>query len=108
MSFISRVPDELVEEAAAVKEQTRSYEVRNSDFEKLDSSMALPALKEKADALPDSDPGFRPHHIHDAALYRSARYSVVGGVFCHVAGLRGHYRNLYEAYRLASSLKQPD
>lgn len=76
------------------------FTVRNSAIETADSSLEFPTAKAKAAAFPQSIQGDRPSASYDAGLYRSLRYAVVGGVYCHTHAISSGYRSLYEAFRL--------
>ena len=101
-----RKPKERQEAAAKVEALMDAFTIEEGLIETLDTSIDFPALKEKALAFKKATFDTRPQASFDAGLYRSARYAVASGVFCHTAGYRGHFRALYEGARLMHPLKQ--
>ena len=105
-SRFSIIPSERVSEARLIDEAMQSFAVTEGDIEGLDSNLEFPDLKEKADEFATKGTfGNRPIGTHAAALYRSARYAVVGGVFCHTLAMRGKHRALYEGSRLLHPIR---
>lgn len=97
----------IVKEAAdKTLETSKAFTVNNSLIETLDSTLEFPSLRALAARYPDTPEGSRPVGIAKVAIYRDARYSVVNGVYCHTAAIRGEYRGLYEKHRLLYPLEE--
>jgi len=96
---ISRDTEELKTLGAEVLENYR-FTVRNSAIETADTTLAFEKAKAAAAAFPESPISERPQAAYDAGLYRSLRYAVVSGVYCHQHAIDSQYRSLYEAFRL--------
>lgn len=87
--------------------KSKAFGVSNSLAETAGSTVGYPELREAAAAAVEGvTHANRPRKIFDIALYRSLRYSMAGGVFCHTAGYRSHFRALYDGLRLTRTLKE--
>lgn len=101
----SRKPSERAEAGRVIEECMKSFSVKDGTVETLDDDLSFPTLRAAAEKLPGTSVADRFKGAYDAALYRSARASVAGGVFCHTRGYRGHFRALYEGARLLYPLE---
>lgn len=69
------------------------------------SNLQFPEVKEDAEtALSKATHRTRTETFFKLSLYRSLRYSVASGVYCHTAGHLQARRRLYEGQRLAYPL----
>lgn len=105
---LERDPEKRSKGMGRVKETTKAFRVQDSLVETADESLEFPEWRAKAEKLKEATHENRPIRVFDAEAYRCLRASVVGGVFCHTLGYRGHYRSLYDGCRLLHNIKQDE